>query len=86
MSRTGRPRKENSRRNQEKFLVSDKESREIKEFAALNRVTKSEFIRQAIAKSVEETRNRLGIIVPDDHYYDEFYEDFDEDDEDFDDY
>lgn len=86
MSRTGRPRKENSRRNREEFLVSEKESREIREFAALNRVTKSEFIRQAIAKRVEETRNRLGIIVPDDYYHDDFYDDFDEDDEDFDEY
>lgn len=82
MARTGRPRKENSRRNIEKFLLSDRESREIREFAALNHMSKSEFIRQSIAKSIEDTRNRLGLSAPEDEYYDEFYDDFDEFDED----
>ena len=81
MARTGRPRKENSRRNVEKFLLSDRESREIREFAALNHMSKSEFIRQSIAKSIEDTRNRLGLSAPEDEYYDDFNE-FDEDNED----
>lgn len=79
MTRTGRPRKESSRRNVEKFLSSDRESREIREFAALNRMSKSEFIRQSIAKSIEDTRNRLGLSAPEDEYYDECYDDFNED-------
>ena len=82
MARTGRPRKESSRRNVEKFLLSDRESREIREFAALNHMSKSEFIRQSIAKSIEDTRNRLGLSAPEDEYFDEYYDDFNEFDED----
>lgn len=82
MGRTGRPKKENSRRNVEKFLLSDRESREIREFAALNHMSKSEFIRQSIAKSIEDTRNRLGLSVPEDEYFDEYYDDFSDFDED----
>lgn len=82
MARTGRPRKESSRRNVEKFLLSDRESREIREFAALNHMSKSEFIRQSIAKSIEDTRNRLGLSAPEDEYFDDYYDDFNEFDED----
>ena len=82
MSKKGRPKKENSRRNVEKFLLSDRESREIREFAALNHMSKSEFIRQSIAKSIEGTRNRLGLSVPEDEYFDEYYDDFSDFDED----
>ena len=84
MARAGRPKKESSRRNVEKFLLSDRESRKIREFAALNHMSKSEFIRQSIAKSIEDTRNRLGLSAPEDEYYDDFneyYDDFSEDDE-----
>ena len=82
MARTGRPRKESSRRNVEKFLLSDRESREIREFAALNHMSKSEFIRQSIAKSIEDTRNRLGLSAPEDEYFDDYYDDFNEFNED----
>lgn len=82
MARTGRPKKENSRRNVEKFLSSDRESREIREFAALNHMSKSEFIRQSIEKSIEETRNRLRLSAPKDEYFDEYYDDFSDFDED----
>ena len=79
MARTGRPKKESSRRNVERFLSSDQESREIREFAALNRMSKSEFIRQSIAKSIEDTRDRLGLSAPEDEYFDEHFDDFGDD-------
>lgn len=79
MARTGRPKKESSRRNVERFLSSDRESREIREFAALNRMSKSEFIRQSIAKSIEDTRDRLGLSAPEDEYFDEYFDDFGDD-------
>ena len=79
MARTGRPKKESSRRNVERFLSSDQESREIREFAALNRMSKSEFIRQSIAKSIEDTRDRLGLSAPEDEYFDEQFDDFGDD-------
>ena len=82
MGRIGRPKKENSRRNVEKFLLSDRESREIREFAALNHMSKSEFIRQSVAKSIEDTRNRLGLSAPEDEYFDDYYDDFSDFDED----
>lgn len=80
MARTGRPKKESSRRNVERFLSSDRESREIREFAALNHMSKSEFIRQSITKSIEDTRNRLGLSAPEDEYFDDFGDDNDEND------
>lgn len=86
MARTGRPRKESSRRNVEKFLVSNRESTEIREFAALNHMSKSEFIRQSIAKSIEDTRNRLGLSAPEDYYFDEYFDDFDDSNDDNEDY
>lgn len=79
MARTGRPKKESSRRNVERFLSSDRESREIREFAALNHMSKSEFIRQSITKSIEDTRNRLGLSAPEDEYFDEYFDDFGDD-------
>lgn len=79
MARTGRPKKESSRRNVERFLSSDRESREIREFAALNHMSKSEFIRQSIAKSIEDTRDRLGLSAPEDEYFDEYFDDFGDD-------
>ena len=82
MGRIGRPKKENSRRNVEKFLLSDRESREIREFAALNHMSKSEFIRQSVAKSIEDTRNKLGLSAPEDEYFDDYYDDFSDFDED----
>ena len=79
MARTGRPKKESSRRNVERFLSSDRESREIQEFAALNHMSKSEFIRQSITKNIEDTRNRLGLSAPEDEYFDEYFDDFGDD-------
>lgn len=74
----GRPRKENSRRNTEKVRLSDREIRELKEFAMLNRISKSEFIRLAIEHEKEATRSRLGLRPGNDEDYAEYIDVFDE--------
>lgn len=66
----------------EKFRTSKKESEELKEFSMLSRMSKSDFIRDAIAMKKRAIREKLGLREPE---YEEYYEDYgvheDDDDE-----
>lgn len=79
MSKKGRPRAVTSRRKIEKFAVSNAESREIKEFSMLARMSKSEFIRTAIADKIRSLRDKFGLKESEEDYYYDDFEDFDDD-------
>lgn len=62
-------------------MLTEREYRELEEFAMLNHVNKSELIRRAIDDIKDKTRSRYGFVKSEfDEYYEEndYFEDEDE--------
>lgn len=83
-------RKENAKRETIKIRISDEEKKELKEFSALNRLTASDYIREALRIRHEMTRQKFDLSKSEYEEYEDYYDNYDkngeENDEDYVDY